>query len=825
MKYMGSKARVAKDISLIINKLIQEKNIHTYIEPFVGGANLIEHIQCENKMGYDNNEYLIEFWKQIQQGWNPLCDVDMSKENYDDIKNHMSRYPQHIVALAGFCATYNAKWFGGYAGTVETKDGTFRNYYDEAVRNVLKQSEHIKDVHFECLGYQQIEVEGALIYCDPPYQGTTRYKDEFDHEEYWAWVRKMSEKNIVLCSEYSAPPDFECVWSKELTTTLDKNSRSKAVEKLFVCKKETEAKKTLKVLSLFDGVSCGMVALERAGISVEKYVAYEIEPNAIKISKKNYPQIEHCGDVTTADFTQYQGFDLLIGGSPCQDLSIYKTSSEEGQQGLDGKKSNLFWHYVRALKECKPKYFLLENVTSMPQWCIDVISHELGVQPIAINSSLVCAAERNRLYWTNIPNVELPEDKGLILKDIVLSAEDVPAKYWLDKPFTYNGDDKKVQCTLHINNHRHAKEVYNLNGKCNTILCDGGGGLRQKKVYQNGRCRKLMPIEYERLQTLPDGYTEGVADSHRYTAIGNGWTVDVITHILSYIPKQEREEKEMELKVKTPTFPDVIEFNFEELKQEITKKASDYVNLVYTEEQIQDAKKDRAALNKFVKALSDERIKIKNECLKPYEDFETKIKELAGIVNQAIANIDGQVEGYEEKKREEKRDAIKKFWNETEIALPIPLTLEQIFDEKWLNASVSMKSIQTEINELLAKIEADLATLSNLPEFAFEAVEEYKTTLDLSKAIQEGQRLAEIQKRKQEAERLKAEQELAKHTNPPVAEFASPVVDEALEQKAFEKPQAKREWIGFKANLTTADAQALANLFAVRGIEYEQIAI
>ena len=295
----------------------------------------------------------------------------------------------------------------------------------------------------------------------------------------------------------------------------------------------------MKVLSLFDGISCGMVALERAKIPVERYVAYEIEENAIKISKKNYPQIEHMGDVTKADFSQYAGFDLLIGGSPCQDLSVYKTSSAEGWKGLDGSKSNLFYHYVRALKEIKPKYFLLENVASMENKWVDVISKELGVNPIEINSSLVCAAERKRLYWTNIPAIGKLEDRHIMLKDIVVNTEEVPQKYWYDKPFVYNGDDKKVQCTLDIKGHRNMKEVYNLNGKCNTILCDGDGGNRVKKVYQNGRCRKLMPVEYERLQTLPDGYTEGVSDSRRYTCCGNGWTVDVIAHILKNIPKAE----------------------------------------------------------------------------------------------------------------------------------------------------------------------------------------------------------------------------------------------------------------------------------------------
>ena len=288
----------------------------------------------------------------------------------------------------------------------------------------------------------------------------------------------------------------------------------------------------MKVLSLFDGISCGMVALERAGIPVERYVAYEIEESAIKISKKNYPQIEQCGDVTTADFTQYQGFDLLIGGSPCQDLSNYKYDRGD-VKGLEGSKSNLFYHFVRALKECKPRYFLLENVASMESKWAYVISEELGVQPIMINSALVCGAERKRLYWTNIPMAAEPEDKGIVLNDIVFPSDKVPPKYWYDKPFTYNGDEKKVQCTLHITGHRNMKEVYNLNGKCNTLLCDGDGGNRQKKIYQDGKCRKLMPIEYERLQTLPDNYTDCVSDSRRYTAIGNGWTVDVIAHIFT----------------------------------------------------------------------------------------------------------------------------------------------------------------------------------------------------------------------------------------------------------------------------------------------------
>jgi site-specific DNA-cytosine methylase len=297
----------------------------------------------------------------------------------------------------------------------------------------------------------------------------------------------------------------------------------------------------MKILSLFDGISCGRVALERAGIPVEAYYASEIEKNAIKISNKNYGSIVHLGSITDIGnnrfFNELPEFDLLIGGSPCQDLSNYKYDRGD-VKGLDGEKSNLFYHFVRLLKETKPKYFLLENVASMQKKWVDVISQELGVEPIMINSSLVCGAERKRLYWTNIPGVTQPANKNINLKDIILPAEQVPEKYWYTKyDVQYNGSDKKVEATILLNGHRQAKEVYNLNNKCNTLLCDGNGGNLVKKVYQNGKVRKLTPLEYERLQTLPDNYTDGVSDSARYTAIGNGWTVDVIAHILSFIPK------------------------------------------------------------------------------------------------------------------------------------------------------------------------------------------------------------------------------------------------------------------------------------------------
>lgn len=256
----------------------------------------------------------------------------------------------------------------------------------------------------------------------------------------------------------------------------------------------------------------------------------------------------------------------------------------------------------------------------------------------------------------------------------------------------------------------------------------------------------------------------------------------------------------MELKVKTPTFPEVIEFNFLELKNEITERASAYVNLVYTDDQIQDAKKDRSTLNKFVKALSDERIKVKKECMKPYEDFEKKIKELDGIVNLAIKNIDNQIKAVEEQKKSEKLAQIQDYW-ERVTSPDHPLTLQRVMDSKWLNATTSMKSIQESINGILAKYAEDIATLQNLPEFSFEAIEVYKTTLDLNTAICEGKNLAEIQKKKQESEKAKI----------------------IAESKQKEDHEPQRTWVSFQAFLTTEDATLLKQFFDSRGIDFKPI--
>ena len=287
----------------------------------------------------------------------------------------------------------------------------------------------------------------------------------------------------------------------------------------------------MKVLSLFDGISCGMVALERAGIPVERYVAYEIDETAICISKKNYPNIEHCGDVTTADFAQYAGFDLVMGGFPCQDLSINKAN----RQGLKGSRSSLFWVLVRAIATVKPRYFLVENNHGMPQEDMETISETLGVEPILINSALLSPQRRMRLYWTNIPGIFQPADRHLNVIDIIEMADRenlIDITKFNGKQEITERQDKPLRIGT-IGKGGQGERVYSVYGKTVNLTANGGGRGAKTGLYLiNGHVRKLTPTEAERAQTLPDGYTAGHPDGARYKVIGNGWTVDVIAHIL-----------------------------------------------------------------------------------------------------------------------------------------------------------------------------------------------------------------------------------------------------------------------------------------------------
>jgi len=379
----------------------------------------------------------------------------------------------------------------------------------------------------------------------------------------------------------------------------------------------------MNTLSLFDGMSCGQIALQKMGIKVDNYYASEIDKWAIQIAKKNFPDTIHIGDVTDVRAEDLPKIDLLMGGSPCQGFSF------AGKQlNFDDPRSALFFQFVRLLRDCKPKYFLLENVRMKKEYQA-VISEHLGVEPVMINSALVSAQNRVRLYWTNIPGIEQPEDKGIVLKDILEeSPED--CTFMSDKFVNRNKDAgclidsnkpkaSNLSAMEYVKNGRQGdyilcgrivgrkinpetgkRDDYNPNlkteqriearpdeksGCLTTVQKDNvlivpeatkkgyteineggcfdltfpnsktrrGRNMKDKSNcltaanydfmrYEHPTYRKLTPVECERLQTVPDNYTEGVSNTQRYKMLGNGWTVDVITHILQGVKEQQMRE-------------------------------------------------------------------------------------------------------------------------------------------------------------------------------------------------------------------------------------------------------------------------------------------
>ena len=372
----------------------------------------------------------------------------------------------------------------------------------------------------------------------------------------------------------------------------------------------------MNVLSLFDGMSCGMIALDRLGIKVDNYYASEIDKYAIQVSQANYPDIIQVGDITKLDLSTLPKIDLVMGGSPCQGFSF------AGKQlAFDDPRSALFFEFHKAISYLQPKYFLLENVRMKKEY-LDIISEYMGVEPIFINSSLVSAQSRQRYYWTNIPNVELPEERGIVLRDILedypkenpvkqternarhlkqlddkslcmtatmykgagnngmtlvpqklvddisdlpeksqtiksqyyksskanfersgtFHATGIPQKLVSDKPqHTSTAVDVKAAAyrarSVDENGKRVAwkdtkpKQMLELrkDEKSNSVTSvQKDNVLTQDKVYW----RKLTPLECERLQTVPDNYTNHVSNTQRYKMLGNGWTIEVIAHIL-----------------------------------------------------------------------------------------------------------------------------------------------------------------------------------------------------------------------------------------------------------------------------------------------------
>ena len=373
----------------------------------------------------------------------------------------------------------------------------------------------------------------------------------------------------------------------------------------------------MNVLSLFDGMSCGRLALERAGFPITNYYASEIDKYAIQVARDNFPDTIHVGDVTQVVAANFPKIDLLLGGSPCQGFSF-----AGGQLAFDDPRSKLFFEFVRLLKELKPRWFFLENVP-MKQEFQDVISEHLGVKPVRLNSNIVSAQNRDRLYWTNIPVKSFPENKRIYLKDILQDVAEIGEEHYHsmksvaymergnDKwkqagsrradgyeqtpeteksftltanmhkgvPYNYFKETRQMSFDFHepetksglimagqadLKGHDYNRRVYHPDGKAPTLAANSGGNLEpkimqvprgknhggikandgkvptmsgsaweQNNVVTDGlRWRKLTPIECERLQTVPDNYTKCVSNTQRYRMLGNGWTVDIICHLL-----------------------------------------------------------------------------------------------------------------------------------------------------------------------------------------------------------------------------------------------------------------------------------------------------
>ena len=277
----------------------------------------------------------------------------------------------------------------------------------------------------------------------------------------------------------------------------------------------------INVLSLFDGISCGHIALDKAEIPINKYYASEIDKYAIKVTNKNYPETINLGDVTTVSGELFtEKIDLLIGGSPCQGFS------QAGKmKNFDDPRSKLFWEYVRILQEVKPKYFLLENVVMKQEWQ-DIISEALGVKPIMIDSSLTSAATRKRLYWTNIPGVGQPEDLGITFGDIRERDVQEGSIYYTDKGLDWiRRHEKRTGKTLRIIGDSDKMQMLEAS------MYKKYSSQRFFGIEDTHGLRYITVTECERCMNVPDGYTDCCSNTQRYKQLGNGWEVNTITHM------------------------------------------------------------------------------------------------------------------------------------------------------------------------------------------------------------------------------------------------------------------------------------------------------
>lgn len=603
----------------------------------------------------------------------------------------------------------------------------------------------------------------------------------------------------------------------------------------------------LFLLSLFSGIGAFEKALDRLKVDYELVGYCEID----KYASKSYaaihevPESMNIGDITKVDEKALpKDIDLITYGFPCQDISL--AGKQKGLFNEDGSqtRSGLFFDALRIIEETQPRVAIAENVKSLT-------GKKFNAQFQMVLDSLEAAGYNN--YWQvlNAKDFGIPQNRERVFivsirKDIDTGCFYFPKGFpltvkladvldggkhndFLSCVFTekavaaaYRGryvESGKTKQMLEVSNREYA----------NALTCV----KKDSMVAFRGGCRYFTGIERFRLMDFDDEDFEKAeavnSNTQLYKQAGNSIVVACPYYIFKALIKAnifiEKEKKEMELKMEQYQLPERISFNFEELKQELEAKVGIYETMVYTDDQIKEAKADKANLNKLKKALNDERIRREKEYMIPFNGFKSQVNEIIAIIDKPVAVIDKQVKAYEDKQKQDKLDAITAYFNGTEH--PGWLHLSQIMDEKWVNASVSMKSVREAMDARLDGIEIDLTTLHDLPEFGFEAAEVYKTTFDINKAIAEGHRLSEIAKAKaaHEAEqaRLKAEEEARKAAfqddavNPPVEEVA------ATEEVVVPPAEPVKQWVSFAAFVTPEQALALKSFFLERGIEFKTI--
>lgn len=697
-------------------------------------------------------------------------------------------------------------------------------------------------------------------------------------------------------------------------------------------------------------MSCGMLAMIAAGIEVERYDAYEIDKYAVTASKHNFPEIEQHGDVFKADFTAYRGYDFLVGGSPCTYWSIAQRPDKR-ETVASGLGWELFSQYVRALHEAQPRMFIYENNKSMSKDIRASITETFGFEPICINSALVSAQNRQRLYWVGVRNedgtyrkasIEQPADRGILLKDVLDSAFGIPSNdksYAILASYTasigdatqrrrnsqaaepaceprrlgyfrngqgyriYDTQAKSTALTAassafnghgefyaepqeplrvgtmpresdgEVTNSRQYR-IYSPDGKAVTQAAEAGGmgaktGLyatqekpkNDQRVYEvkdgmievNGKrypiklrdgryiIRKLTVTECMRLQTVPEWYDFScVSNTQAYKMLGNGWTVEVIAHLIrgaiaesekSEIKEEAMKQFEIIMRTDTPELPAEIG-NFEEVKGAIAEALQQYkTDTLVTADTVKDAEKTREHLRKVKDQIETYRKDAKAAYLEKFNRLESQCKELSGLIDVPITAIDGKIKEYEKSENAKKLTELQLFFDS--IGVSSWLNLADVLNPKWKNKTATVAKLKDEIAAAVQQLETDYTELQKLYGESqlwtainerFIATKNKSQTLIYAAQIErqhseEHKRAEAIQKAREEQERAQAAENSICAEEAPQAAMTPAQPENATQATTAAPAQMIRGT--FRVTGTRDQIKALAAFLKNNGIRYE----